>query len=224
VTFIDLAADCGLGSKEVARRYALKLCYRLRKAPFADLEPEEVELIRAAYQSEINRKRHEAGLPPPEGKGSEGMTIKQIAELCEAGETTVRRWIDQASANMADLSAKTAEARETSKPARFTLPEVLAIIRAGGKGTMADLLADNAAKKGPKAAKATAVPKISAALIRECRLAAKDRVLSSFDIHYLLGIPEIRVEVKSSEPAKAPLAIAEAAFEKIGELFEGAPA
>ena len=70
------------------------------------------------------------------------MTIKEIANLTNVGETTVRRWIS--SAKMAGLSAKMAQAVNDKKPADFTLPETIAIIRAGGNETLADLLMENA--------------------------------------------------------------------------------
>jgi hypothetical protein len=73
-----------------------------------------------------------------------GMTIKDIVEISNVSESTVRNWI--ASAETAGLSAKTAEAQETKVPARFTLDEVITIIRAGGRATLADLLADNAVR------------------------------------------------------------------------------
>ena len=62
---------------------------------------------------------------------AESMTIKQIAELCGVDETTVCRWIVKASGEIPELSCKMQEARETKKPAAYTLPETLAIIRAG---------------------------------------------------------------------------------------------
>jgi transposase len=72
----------------------------------------------------------------------QGMTIKEIAEIANVSDATVRGWIK--SAETAGLSAKTADAQETKKPALFDLAEVIAIIRAGGRGTLADLLVENA--------------------------------------------------------------------------------
>lgn len=80
------------------------------------------------------------------------MTIRQIADVCEQGESSIRRWIDQASAKMASLSVKMADALKSKKPAQFSLDETLAIIRAGGKNTLADLLAQNAKTTAPKRA------------------------------------------------------------------------
>lgn len=77
------------------------------------------------------------------------MTIREIAALCEAGDTTIRRWAELASAKMAEVGAKMADAAEKKKPARFTLPETLAIIRAGGKNTLAALLEENAKPQAP---------------------------------------------------------------------------
>ncbi len=72
------------------------------------------------------------------------MTIKEIAKLTGKSESTIRNWL--ASAKTAEISAKIAEARKTSKPSDFTLEETIAIIRAGGNDTLADLLQDNATK------------------------------------------------------------------------------
>jgi hypothetical protein len=96
---------------------------------------------------------------------NKGMTIKEIAEVCGVDERTIRRWIDGASGktpddpgNLPGLSAKTAEAQESKVPARFSLDEVIAIIRGGGRATLADLLADNAARAA--ALSAPAVPAV----------------------------------------------------------------
>jgi hypothetical protein len=75
----------------------------------------------------------------------EGMTIKQIAEIANVAESTVRNWIG--SAKSAEITAKIAEARKTSIAAQFNLTETLAIIRAGHRFTLADLLEQNANNK-----------------------------------------------------------------------------
>ena len=73
------------------------------------------------------------------------MTIREIADLCETDKTTVQRWIKRIDdAKRIEIDAKCTEADATKKPARFDLREVLAIINAGGKHTMAALLAENA--------------------------------------------------------------------------------
>jgi Prophage antirepressor len=76
------------------------------------------------------------------------MTAKQIAELCEVTERAVQLWTKKADEN---ISEKISSAGH-GKPADFTLDEALAIIRAGGKNTLADLLADNAQKSAAPAA------------------------------------------------------------------------
>lgn len=80
----------------------------------------------------------------------ETMTLKQIADLTDKGESTIRRWIDAASAKMAGLSAKMADAKESKKPARFTLDETIAIIKAGGNETLANMLRQNAEQSSGK--------------------------------------------------------------------------
>ena len=69
---------------------------------------------------------------------NKGMTIKEIAVISNVSESTIRRWIEQIgkmadqTGKMALLSARMAEAHGR-EPARFTLEEVLAIIRGVGK-------------------------------------------------------------------------------------------
>jgi hypothetical protein len=71
-----------------------------------------------------------------------GMNTREIAATCGVAERTVRDWIRKASVKSAELSAKSAEGRGTG--ARYTLQETLAIIRAGGRHTLASLLEENA--------------------------------------------------------------------------------
>lgn len=93
---------------------------------------------------------------------SEGMTIREIAEIANTSEKTIREWIKTASEKLPEvlpgLSAKTAEAQETKKPALFTVDEVIAIIRAGGRATLADLLAENARRTAQAALPAPVFP------------------------------------------------------------------
>ena len=210
MTFLDLAADSGFESKEQAKRLALKHIFRLRKAPYADMEPEEVQMLRAIYQSEVNRNRHEAGLPRPAPKDcGEGMTIKQIAKLCEVDPKTVRRWLDIVSRGNGhnvqprpELKDRSMTAGEAGEAVHFTTPEVLAIIRAGGKGTLANLLAENSAKKAPKESKATGLKLPAGAQLKElCRLGEK-RFLTPAQIQYLLGVPAAPT-YSPREPEKA---------------------
>jgi len=84
---------------------------------------------------------------PMEKETKEGMTIKQIAEVAGVNEKTIRDWVNKSSDKMSHLSDKMSEAYRTKKPAVFTLSETIAIIRAGGNNTLADLLSENANKK-----------------------------------------------------------------------------
>jgi hypothetical protein len=112
------------------------------------------------------------------------MTIREIAELCGVSESTVRNWIDiaSASAKIAKPSAETAKAE--NKPFSFTLPETLAIIRAGGKNTLADLLAENA--KVPSNKELDISRKMSGSFIRELnRMYGAPEASKRFD--FLIG-------------------------------------
>lgn len=72
----------------------------------------------------------------------EGMTIKEIANISNVSESTVKRWIT--SAEIVKPSAEMAKV--TNTPFRFDLPDTIVIIKAGGKETLADLLQENAKK------------------------------------------------------------------------------
>lgn len=73
-----------------------------------------------------------------------GMTIKQIAEACNVAESTVRSWAHK-TAESADISAKIAKSRG-KRAVKLSLDETLAIVRAGGRHTLASLLEENAKK------------------------------------------------------------------------------
>ena len=73
-----------------------------------------------------------------------GMTIRQLAKLCGVGQSTIRRWAETASAEMAGIRAKMAGSQLSKKPAVFCLDETITIVRAGGNELLADLLLENA--------------------------------------------------------------------------------
>lgn len=60
------------------------------------------------------------------------MTVKKIAEFLGKGDTTIRKWIEVASAKMAGLSTKMAQAKEQKKPAEFSFEETIFIMETGG--------------------------------------------------------------------------------------------
>lgn len=97
---------------------------------------------------------------------NEGMTIRQIAEICGVDERTAQRWAVKAADKMPSVADKMSSAGH-GKAAKFTLEETLAIIRAGGRHTLADLLAENArdqSSSGLAAAVRELVPAITAAV------------------------------------------------------------
>ncbi|MBD3306567.1 hypothetical protein GF348_09325 [candidate division KSB3 bacterium] len=71
------------------------------------------------------------------------MTIKQIAEIAEKSHQTVGRWIESVKSKMDTVKSKMDKATPNN-PAQFNLAETIAIIRAGGNQTLADLLLENA--------------------------------------------------------------------------------
>jgi AcrR family transcriptional regulator len=91
-------------------------------------------------------------------ENEKGMTIKEIADIVNVDRATIFRWAHKidpmqnatgVSQNAKGLIEQKLEEAQKSgtEPARFTLDEVIAVIRAGGRETLADLLADNARRK-----------------------------------------------------------------------------
>ena len=84
------------------------------------------------------------------------MTIKEIAKVANVDEVTIRRWAKKASDKMPSVSGKMTGALMTKVAANFTLPETIAIVRAGDNDTLANLLEQNASEtataKAPRAA------------------------------------------------------------------------
>jgi len=74
---------------------------------------------------------------------NEAMTIRQIAETCGVDERTVQRWTRAATDKMSSIGDKMSSS-SPMHPACFALEETIAIIRAGGRSTLADLLLENA--------------------------------------------------------------------------------
>ena len=117
----------------------------------------------------------------------EGMTIKEIAGICDVSESTVRNWIG--SAEIAKPSAEIAKA--TNEPFRFNLIDTLKIIRAGGRSTLADLLQENAGKRisdVPDKSVRNKTSKLTGALAREYRLAAEHDLITIVQFQQLIGL------------------------------------
>lgn len=179
ITLARLADECGVSHAEAFRQ--VQRIPELRHWPHKEpLRGHDIQRLRPLLiaarpapvapmvLAQIPRPEAPAKEERPMDKPVDGMTIRQIAEFCEVGETTVRRWIDIASATMAELGAKMAEAAETKKPALFTRAEVLAILRAGGKGLLADLLEHNGQPPVPPPVKSARLP--AGIQLRELRM------------------------------------------------------
>ena len=139
-----------------------------------------------------------------------GMTIKQIADIANVGESTIRRWIGYSaasSAKTAHLPAKMAQAAKKKKAALFTLEEVISIIKAGGNHTLANLLEENARQmyglSYPGSRTEIAKKSLSGAFIRELR-ETLGAVEAGKRIDYLLGYSR-REEPVSPEVAREHL-------------------
>lgn len=72
------------------------------------------------------------------------MTLRQIAELTGKTKRTVELWAQKACEETSQICEKISQARSHATAAKFTLDETIAIVRAGGNDTLADLLLQNA--------------------------------------------------------------------------------
>ena len=118
------------------------------------------------------------------------MTIKEIASEANVTEKTLRGWIVKASVKLPKLSGKTTEARRTGVAADFTLEETIAIVRAGGNETLADLLAMNAASsvRGLQVSNQRNRAKLpSGAQLKEIRLMAEKGFITKVHVIQALG-------------------------------------
>ena len=71
------------------------------------------------------------------------MTVKEIAQAVGRDERTVQRWVKSAADKMSSINDKMSSSTSTY-PARYTLPEVIEIIRTGAGDQVADTFATNA--------------------------------------------------------------------------------
>lgn len=147
------------------------------------------------------------------------MTIREIAELCGVDTKTVRRWVDKVSRGAGqnaqpELKARSMAAGEAGESVKYTLDETLAIVRAGGKTTLAALLAENAAKR-PAAA-----PKLpNGVQLHELGRLVEKHVISNYQAQLLLGVAIPRENPLPEVPMSAEEA--SAAFARIRAAVEG---
>lgn len=121
------------------------------------------------------------------------MKTKEIAEVCNVSERTVRDWVAKASAKSAELAAKSAEGRGVG--ADYRLDEVILIIQAGGRETLAELLRENAGRGLPPAT------------VEELHAARLDRLEGA--LADLVSVVASLVKSGAVPAARAPLALAE---------------
>ena len=91
------------------------------------------------------------------------MTIKEIAKVTGREERAVHNWAKSVSAKNAEISAKIAQAKATSKAADYTLAETCLIIEEGLGPAAANIYRTNAVHA--EQLKASMQPKVSGALV-----------------------------------------------------------
>jgi hypothetical protein len=112
------------------------------------------------------------------------MTTKEIAEVVGKKERTVHGWIKTISAKNAQISAKIAEARATSKPADYTQEETLAIIKEG-MGEVPVGVYKAATDTAPK------TPAVSERMLQQVRLSVRDNLLTREEGRHILDVEKI---------------------------------
>jgi hypothetical protein len=128
--------------------------------------------------SEHNNQVALSGQSQRAGALPETMTIAQIAELCGVDDKTVRRWVDKLSNPLGqnvqalpEIKQKMILAGEAGIAAKLTHAEAIAIIRAGGKATLADVLQTNIVlEEQVRQLQAALAGRSGAANCRECDL------------------------------------------------------
>lgn len=115
------------------------------------------------------------------------MTIKEIATTANVDRTTVLRWMKKViGAFCTVIGAKCTEAEKTKVEADFTLEETIAIVRAGGNDTLADLLLANAKESQKPTAKTPKLP--NGSQLREIRVMFERQAIDKSQVARLLGL------------------------------------
>lgn len=117
------------------------------------------------------------------------MTTHEIGKLTGKDQRTIRRWIKIAGDKMSAVRDKMSAAGH-GKVADFTLPETIAIIRAGGNETLANLLQENAKQPsvGPAGITREFIADVISATVRETVKA--------------LQVPPVRPALPAPKPEK----------------------
>jgi len=132
------------------------------------------------------------------------MTVKEIAKATGKQERAVHNWAKETSAKNADIYAKIAKARRTSKPADYTLGESCQIIETGMGKTAADVYRTNAANAELKVLKSG---ELSGAKINALLKAVDKGVFSVSDVRSLVGLPSVHVSAPVRHVAQLPARI-----------------
>ena len=148
------------------------------------------------------------------------MTAREIAEATGAAERTVHDWIKATSAKSAEISAKIAKARATSKPADYTLDEACQIIETGMGPAAAGVYRANAQ---PKPAATAKVHLPSGAQLNALRHVYPAADLAK-RIDYILGYPPTAIESKVYNPRETPENPVDRALVEAGLVHMGAAA
>jgi hypothetical protein len=145
------------------------------------------------------------------------MTTKQIAEYLGKPERTVRDWVKALSAKSAEVLAKIAEARATSKPADYDLAETCQIIEEGMGKDVADVYRTNAVNAEMAKAPTRPVEPPSSLpdwrRLKELRLLAEGGYIDARQVQLLIGAPISRrmvnrtrgvpLRIPTNRPARA---------------------
>ena len=114
------------------------------------------------------------------------MTVKEIAQAVGKDPATVSRWIEKVSCKMQEVSCKVQEAKDTKKPADYTLDETIEIIREGMGDSAAGIFQANAEKKESR---------LDKGFLQQIRLSVRDGLLTREEARHILQVEKITVPV-----------------------------
>ena len=136
------------------------------------------------------------------------MTVKEIAQAVNKDPATVSRWVQSVSCKMQEVSCKMQEAKQTKKPADYTLEETCAIIAEGMGQDVASVFRENAMK-------AQAKPQvITDQRMAELRRAFDRKLISADEYRMGIGLQYPKADMLDPKIAKQIYAVACQAIEK----------
>jgi len=128
------------------------------------------------------------------------MTVKEIAAAVGVTERSVHNWVKTTSEKFAEVSAKIAQAKSTSKAADYTLAEVCQIIEEGMGPAAADVYRTNAVNAEMQK-QATAPAQLSAAYLSQINKLHDKGLIEKAEVRAMLGLSTETKELPQNQKA-----------------------